>query len=290
MDRGFSSVHPAVCFTYYIFIILFAMLLFHPVYLLLSIAAQAAFLLLHGRGRARGKSWVFFGLMGLAVLLINPLINHRGSTILFYLFDNPITLEATVYGAMLMLSLLDVLAVFACYQQVVDNHKFMYLFSSFLPKTAFLLMMCMRFVPLLLGRMKQISVVQKTRGLDMTSGPVKKRSRDGMQILHILITWSLEEALQTADSMKARGYGVTKRSCYWDYKMGREDRVLLAAILVLAAVTAAGSYLGYGTLAVYPTLGAVSFEPASLAFYGAFCLLLLIPIFVEGKEILLWRS
>jgi len=289
MDRGFSAVHPFVCFAYYVIIVVFAMILYHPVYLALTLISLIIWILMHDGGRNLSKSWPFYLISGIVILFINPLINHRGENVIFYIYDWPITLEAVVYGLTMMLSLLVILLAFVCYQQVVDNHKFLYLFSSFLPKTAFLVMMSMRFVPLLLMRMKQISVVQKTRGLDMTDGTVRKRVRDGMQILQILITWSFEGALQTADSMKARGYGVTKRSSYSDYRMCSGDWLLLAAIIVLAAVTAVGCYFGYGKMTIYPSLGTIRTDVTSMAFYLVFCILLFIPIFIEEREILIWR-
>ena len=289
MDRGFSSVHPFVCFTYYFLIIVFAMLLFHPVYLLLSLAAAIIYNILFDKGKTLLKSWRLYVIMGMAVLIANPLFSHRGSRVLFYFVDNPITLEAVTYGVIMALSLLTVLVTFVSFQHVVDHHKFMYLFSSFLPRTAFLIMMSIRFIPLLIIRLKQITIVRKTMGMDATRGTVKKRVSDGMQILHILITWSLEEALQTADSMKARGYGISKRSSYFEYRMGKRDWILLTIELLLAAVIITGWYLGYGTLKIYPALGVMSANLTYLMFYTAFGILLVIPIFEEGREILAWR-
>ena len=44
------------------------------------------------------KSHLFFFLLFLALALINPLISHNGATVLFVMNDNPVTLEALLYG------------------------------------------------------------------------------------------------------------------------------------------------------------------------------------------------
>ena len=110
-----------------------------------------------------------------------------------------------------------------------------------------------------------------------------------MQILKILITWSLEEGLQTADSMKARGYGLAKRSSYSEYSMRKKDRLLLILILLLAAVTFIGLFRGYGKIILYPTLGSLSLDFTGLQFLVLFAWFLMLPILEEGKEIMKWR-
>lgn len=66
----------------------------------------------------------------------------------------------------------------------------------------------MRFVPLFIRRLTTITAIQKTRGIQMETGKIKTRAYNGMRLVQILLVCSLEEALQTADSMEARGYGV----------------------------------------------------------------------------------
>lgn len=289
MNTGFSSVHPGVCFTYYTVIFAFAMTLYHPVYLASMLMSLIIWLLMHEKGRSLSGSWQYYLLTGIAVLIINPLINHRGERILFFLGNKAVTFEAVVYGFTMMLSLLTILMAFICFRQAVDNHKFLYLFSSILPKTAFLIMMSMGFVPLLAARMKQISIVQKTRGIDMTEGTVVKRAKDGMKILKILISWSLEGALQTADSMKGRGYGIAKRSSYMQYRINCRDWLIMTSVTTLSTITAIGLFFGYGKLVIFPSLESISMDLTGIILYSAFCLLLIIPIIVEGREILIWH-
>lgn len=290
MSSGFRAMHPAVAFLYYGGLILFAALLFHPVFLLTELAGVIVLLLLQGQGKILLRGLPFYLLMSGSVAVLNPFFSHRGSHILFYFMDQPVTLEAVLYGLMMMLVLLTILIVFVSYNYTVTTDKFMYLFSAAAPKSALLALMAIRFVPLFQRRLRQIAGVQRLRGIDTGRGGLVKRMKDGMTLLKVLLTWSLEEALQTADSMKARGYGVRKRSMYTMYKLDRQDTVTLILLAGSGLITLAGWLQGYGKLQIYPRLRPVEHSWQEAVIYGVFCLFVLIPVVLEGKEKWLWRS
>ena len=47
---------------------------------------------------------------------------------------------------------------------------------------------------------------REMRGRDISNGGLIKRAKHGIKILSILVTWALENAIDTADSMKDRGW------------------------------------------------------------------------------------
>ncbi len=290
MSGGFSSLHPAVCFAYYVGVLLLGMLLLHPLFLLTAITILIVLQFYHDGGERLRKQLPLYMLMGGSIALLNPLFSHRGRVILFYFLDQPITLESVLYGVTMMLSLLLILLAFLSFYQVITTDKFMYLFSSVAPKTALLTSVAIRFVPLLKRRLKQISLVQRTNGIDVKVGSLRKRMRDGMTLLRVLITWSLEEALQTADSMKARGYNTGRRSHYVVYRMERRDWTVLLFLAGASAVSIAGWMRGYGTLQIYPTLAAIHFAWGDGIVFTSFCAFLLLPIYFEREERLRWKS
>ena len=51
-------------------------------------------------------------------------------------------------------------------------------------------------------------------------------------ILSIMITWSLEISIETADSMKSRGYGLPGRTAFSIYKFHKRDSIALTAMSV----------------------------------------------------------
>lgn len=290
MNGGFASLHPLPCFVYYVGVILFSMLLFHPVFLATAIVIIIWLTILHNSGKKLRRLLPFYILMGGLVALLNPLFSHRGRHILFYFLEQPVTLEAVLYGITMMLSLLTILITFVSYHSIITTDKFMYLFSTITPKLSLLTLMTIRFVPLFKRRMHQISLIQSTKGISIHQGSLQQRVRHGMVLLRVLLTWSLEEALQTADSMKGRGYGVAKRSMYITYRMDRRDVVVLAVMSMMGALCIVGWTRGWGILDIYPRLESITWTWGEGSVYVIFCCFLLVPVLIEGREKMRWKS
>lgn len=147
MNSGFRSMHPAVALLYYAGTLLFAVVVFHPLFLATEIVGLLVLLLLQGQGRKLVRGLPFMLLMAASVAVLNPFFSHRGAHILFYWLDQPITLEAVLYGLMMMTVLLTIFIWFISYNYTVTTDKFMYLFASAAPRTALLVLMAIRFVP-----------------------------------------------------------------------------------------------------------------------------------------------
>lgn len=77
--------------------------------------------------------------------------------------DNPVTLEAILYGAGVSVMLIGIMFWCKCYNQVMTSDKFVYLFGKAIPKLSLVLSMALRFIPVFKSQMKKISQVQKTR-------------------------------------------------------------------------------------------------------------------------------
>lgn len=98
-NETFSGYHPIVNLAFFAAVLGMTMFIMHPVYLVISIVCACAYLFyLKGRkGMARQVGYLLPILLAMAI--INPLFNHEGLTILWYLHnDNPVTLEAIIYG------------------------------------------------------------------------------------------------------------------------------------------------------------------------------------------------
>lgn len=286
---GFIGLHPAVSFLYYIGLFAFSMIFQHPYFLVSAFIAVVLLNIFHDGGKKVLSGFYFYIFIAIMILVINPLFSHRGSMILFYFLEQPITLESVVYGFMMMMMILTILIAFLSFQFVISEDKFMYLFSSFTPKTALLIMMSFRFVPLLKRRLQEITSVQKTRGVSVMYGSFKERARAGINVLHILLTWSLEEGLQTADSMKARGYGLGTRSSFYIYRFYKKDLLILIWFIVLSILLLIFGIVGFGKLEIYPQLEGLKLLDGELYIYGLFILFLFTPHVMEGRELVRWR-
>jgi energy-coupling factor transport system permease protein len=289
MTRGVQSFHPFVSFTYYVGATALVMLYKHPVFLLVGAILLVLFNLQLDKGKTL-KSW-FVMLLFLSVffLLINPFVNHRGTHILFYFHNSPIMLEAIIQGLIMSLSIFTIMVLFTSYNLVITADKFLFLFSKWLPQWAMLAMLSMRFVPLLKRRLREIETVQKGKGLSVTEGKLKDRVKNGILLVQILLTWSLEEAIQTADSMAARGYGIKKRSKYTPYKMSCADWLALIYMIVISGIGLVGWWLGDGVLSVYPALEAMYIKGREWFYLFIFMVYIGSPLIIKGREVVLWH-
>lgn len=204
--------------------------------------------------------------------------------------DNPITLEAILYGICSAISLVAIIAWFSCYNKVITSDKFLYLFAKITPAVALLITMTIRMISKLKYQLKTISNAQHTIGLDQSTGNLIERVKKGMRVMSILLSWSMEEAIETADSMKARGYGLEKRTSFSLFKFDKRDGLVLGVISVLAGICFAGYFLGYGTIQFYPSIMPVNLSTQAIVLYLVFAVLAFLPIIIEVKESYKWRS
>lgn len=286
---AFSHCHPAVNFLYFIGALGFGMVFQHPAYLLAGIIGAACYyFLLSGPKGVR----MLLAMLPLCLIIaaINPLFNHQGDTILFYLFGNPYTFEALTYGAALAGILLVMLLWFGCYSTVMTGDKFTSLFGNLIPALSLLLVMIFRMVPSLMRRARQISGARKSIGKSAAAqASYMDKARDGMTILYSLTAWALEGSIVTADSMRARGYGCAKRSSFMIYRMTIRDWVLLAITAGLALAVLAAAASGGANATFMPEWYIAPITGVHALGFAAYCAYLLIPTLLHIEEALQWH-
>lgn len=288
MKDTFSSYHPVVNFVYFVAVILFSMFFLHPVFLGISLVCGTAYsLYLNGRRAARFNLLYMLPLF-LIFAVMNPVFNHAGATILVYVNDNPITLESIAYGFAAAAMFVSVMIWFSCYNAVMTSDKFIYLFGRVIPALSLVLSMVLRLVPRLKAQIHVISNAQKCIGRDVSNGNVIQRAKNGLKILSILTTWALENAIETADSMKSRGYGLKGRTSFSNYRFDKRDGLGMAALLVLIAVVLLGAVLGENNMVYFPALYAKPFSALSLIVYAGYAGLCLMPLILNLWEDAKW--
>lgn len=247
MGDAFSRCHPALNFFYFTVVLGITMFVQHPGILAISFLGAFSYAIrLNGAGRTLMVN-LLFTLPGLLVVaFINPLFNHYGVTRLVYIESsgNWVTLESMVYGIVLGCVMFIMIGWFSCYNKVVTTDKFVYLFGRVIPALSLILSMALRFVPHIAAQMKIIRNGQKCVGMDVSNGKFIKKARYGMNILSILVTWALENVIETADSMKSRGYGLSGRTAFSIYQLDRRDKKLGCLMLALSAVVVYGCVRG----------------------------------------------
>ena len=284
-NDAFSRCHPLVNFLYFALVLLGAMVLRHPVCQVLSlIGAIACFCCLGGEKPGGFRLWYALALFVLTAA-VNPAFSHEGRTILRYLpSGNPLTLESVLYGLGAGLTLCTALIWFSDYTRVMTSDKFVYLFGRIVPALSLVLSMTLRFVPRFSAQARRVSRAQAAVGNDMHTGSPVHRVKCALMVFSILVTWSLENAVDTADSMRARGYGLPGRSAFSIFTLTKRDKLLLAVMGLLGGTVIDGYALGALSWRYYPSVKGAGFAPLSVLCYLSFLILNLIPVILEQKE------
>ncbi|MBQ0141050.1 MAG: energy-coupling factor transporter transmembrane protein EcfT [Kurthia sp.] len=287
--KTLHDFHPIVLLFYFIAVIGLTMFYMHPILLCISFIGAISLSLLVQRQEFFTMVKWFVPFMIIAAL-INPLITHDGELIILYVNGQPITIEAIVYGFAMSMMLLSVMFWFGCLNKLMTSDKFLYLFNKISPAFALLLTITMRLIPLFFHQIKRITQAQKMIGMDITSGSIKQRIQAAVRIMSILISWALENAIETADSMKARGYGLKNRSTFSIFSFDRNDAGVLGIIVVLFVAQIWSSSIGWNDFTYYPTFSTITFDFSSYFVFTSYVLLIALPIFIEIQEVLKWRS
>ena len=157
----FMTYHPAVNFAYFTAVIVFAVILFHPLAGVISLAGACSYaLLLNGKKAARFMAGIPLVVM-LLVLILNPLFVHKGVSVLFMIGDIQFTKEAVVYGASSALMTGAVIMWFYCYGLVMTSDRFMAVFGRIAPASSLVFSMVLRFLPRFTDQASRIDEAQR---------------------------------------------------------------------------------------------------------------------------------
>lgn len=290
MQSTFANYHPVINFLFFCGVIGIGIFLIHPVFLSISMVASLTYaLLLGGKGTLRFFLCFLLPMMVL-VVIVNPLINQQGDTILFYYTQSRyVSLEAAVYGLLMGFMLSSVLLWFSCYNKIMTSDKFVFLFGKLMPAVSLIFSMVMRFVPNYKMQIKKISDGQKCIGRDVSNGSVREKVRHGIKIVSVMFTWALENAIDSADSMRCRGYGAAARSTFSIYRFDRRDLISGIVLLLAAGIVLAGAVMGACAVSFYPHIAMAEAGGMELASYLAYAVLCFFPVIVEIKEVVVWR-
>lgn len=285
---AFSGYHPLVNFLFFALVLGGTMVFMHPVSLCISLAGALGYSI-YLKGWKRGSLPVLLPMMLMAAIL-NPAFNHEGMTILTYLpSGNPLTLESIAYGIAAGGMLAAVILWFSCYTEVMTSDKFVYLFGRILPALSLLLSMTLRFVPRFKAQFQVVREAQKCVGRDISNGSILSRVKHMVTIFSIMVTWALENAIETADSMKSRGYGLPGRTAFSIYRFQERDKIALLWMLFCGCYIGCGAFLGGLKWRYFPTIQGVALTPWTVSLHLVYLALCYTPVALDRREDWKWK-
>ena len=288
MRDAFSDRHPLVNLAFFAAAIGFAMFLMQPV--CLTVAAVCALLTaLFYNGRRTTALLKFILPTAAVIILVNPLFNHRGATVLTYFpWGNPLTLESVLYGIASAVLIATVALWCMSLNRVMTTDKFVFLFGKVAPSLGLLLSMALRFIPRFAAQFKETMAAQQ----QVSQGAGKSfvgRIKAGVRVFSVMVSRSMENAVDTSDSMKSRGYGLKGRTAFSLFRFYAKDAVLLAVMLTEAAALSALLLGGKLPFRYYPSVKGAIGGVWAFIFYGIYAALLLTPLLLNIGEDVKWK-
>ena len=324
-----TSIHPAVYLLYYFIMVLFAFIFSDPYFVVTFLVLLLILIALQGVSHELKNIMRLFIPLSILIMILNPLLNRTGAHKIYLWSGFFITYEAIAYGILMSLALLIVILVFSSYNRSVSYQEMLYIFSKKLPIISMIIVMALRFIPLINSRAIEVQKLNnlKNNGIEMEMGSDESNDSEALdldefnsnintdydsklvnklksnkrvaaiikeaktlgKIMGITVSWSLEESMFTAKSMKARGYNATERTSYLSYKFSNADFAFIALIIITVGIIIVGLLHGVGMINIYPS---IDFKFSNLPFniyYLAFIVFLLPLIYLEIKERILWH-
>ena len=319
-----TSIHPGVYLLYYFIMVLFAFIFSDPYFVVTFLVLLLILIALQGVSHELKNIMKLFIPLSILIMILNPLLNRTGAHKIYLWSGFFITYEAIAYGILMSLALLIVILVFSSYNRSVSYQEMLYIFSKKLPIISMIIVMALRFIPLINSRAIEVQKLNslKSNGVELEGedeeridvdafnsnintdynsklvdklksnkriAAIIKEAKTLGKIMGITVSWSLEESMFTAKSMKARGYNATERTSYLSYKFSNADFAFIALIIVTVGIIIVGLLHGVGMINIYPS---IDFRFSNLPFniyYLAFIVFLLPLIYLEIKERILWH-
>ena len=282
MSDRFSKYHPLTNFIFFTTITLITVLSLHPAVLCVSFAGAFIYgVVLNGFVKTLKSALCFALPIALLTAVINPLFNHYGVTVLFFLpGGNPFTLETVLYGLSSGLMMASIVMWFICISKVMTSDKYICLIGNAFPHAALLISMIMRFVPLFDRQRRKIKSARQCVG---------QCGGESLTNLSILTTWALENNVHIADSMISRGYGSGRRTFYGIYTFKKRDVFALLYMTLFALIYLTGCLCGVFKASYDPIIN-VSLNVNMIPGITALLLFSLYPIIINLKEYIFVHS
>lgn len=282
---AFSLCHPVVPALYLLVALALTMFSLHPVLVGCSLVGAMLYCCLADGVVATLQSLRWQLPLIVLIALLNPLFSASGSTELFRIGASAVYLESLLYGCCMGALFVASVTWFRAGASMLSFDKVMALFGNAAPTICLMISMCMRLIPRFVRTGKLVLATQDANmpavgvraastsanavgavaGLGHgTSGSVAttaKRAGFAGQLGHnssvrtrlrassVLMGWSMEDSLETADSMRARGWNsAARRTTYTRYRFTSTDAFALGALVLFGALCL---YVAYAAMSAY---------------------------------------
>ncbi|MBZ4664480.1 MAG: putative cobalt transport protein permease component [Caloramator sp.] len=208
------SLHILSIILYALMIVSICFLTMNPLVLLsILICELVVFLYFNKKELIISTVKVFLPLLAITVF-INLLFVNAGVVVLFNVFNKYITLENLIYSVLFAVKLLIIIYLFYIFEIYIDSDAALSFFSSKMPKTTLLFMVCFKLIPTMKKKLKDLRDIYQVRGVEFNSKSRFQRIKAQIPLIIVLIEESLEASFDISESAYIRGFLSGKRTVF----------------------------------------------------------------------------
>lgn len=194
------------------------------------------------------------------ILILNPLFNHSGETVLFTVWGRNFTLEAILSGAYSALLIICTMLIFMMINFILSEEKFLYVFSRFLPKISLMISMIFRHFDILKKSYNQTKEMALVNGCLDEKAPLFARLKANAVIFEAFTSSALEGSIETGLSLVSKGYYSKNKTRMRKYSFALSDALFLLIESSLFALCFFKSYYFLFALGVFFLIPAIFSE------------------------------
>lgn len=280
-------MYPLTTFLFFVAAIALSLVSLNPVVVAIVFVSSSILAVCVGGLKKTAKDFLFYIPIIIVIMIMNPVFSHRGKTVLFFLNSRPYTLEASIYGLISALMLVSVLFWCKSFSKIFTADKTSFLFGRVAPKLSVLLTAVFAMIPKMKKRFRETDNARRGLGLYSDTG-IYEKIKSKLVLFGVVFARMMESSIETGDSMRAKGYGLEKRTSYGKYAFKACDGLFIV-IFGLFAIAAFVLLLLLPSYVYYPTLGRIEMSAWDITAYILIAISTLSASALEIEEKIKWH-
>ena len=288
MRKSFNKLHPVTDLIFISSTVVFCLLCYNPVFVFTGFICAFIFNVYIKGLFVPIKTVLYMFPVLIFTSLLNGVYATYGEKVLLSVFSREIKAEPVLYGAVLGMTVITVVMWFSAMSEILGEEKQLYLFSRHFPTMGLTVMMALRFLSVYRERLKEtVSVQNLLYGEE--NGRLTAKIRRVFESLTVIFTQSVENAIETSDSMRSRGYGEGERTFYHRFRFTVKDTVFCAVTVAADAFIAFSLITGEVYADYSPVFTTNRLSITAVVSYALYALVGLLPIIFDIEEGIRWK-
>lgn len=277
----FQKTYPALLLLYFALQLFFMFWSQQPIVVAIAFFSLICYILCLQDWRDILQDIGYYFVIALLITIMYAAFVHNGVTPLFFYNDHAVTKEAIVRGGMLGFIVMTSAFWLKAVMLTMQTNHFLFLFTKFHPALGLFASMCFRFIPYYKQLWRDNYLGQHGVHFFQTKSRFDRLGRYVLLHIHTL-TVAIDAVFWKPLIMLSKGFN-KKRTQYQLFTWKRGDTLIAVSTLLCTSFLLIELPRSFE---YFPKLGALHLSPGVQV---VLCLFYVLPVFLEGKELLRWR-